>query len=60
MYLSIRVVIKQTVVLVQAYHFFTYAQKFFQHSAAKGNCICGGYYRDYHCGIDATGQLLFM
>jgi hypothetical protein len=43
-YLSIRRAIKQTAVIIEAYHFCQLCTKFFQHPAVKVNSICRGNY----------------
>jgi len=43
-YLSIRRAIKQTVVIIDAYHFCQLCTKFIQRPAVKFNSICGGNY----------------
>jgi hypothetical protein len=44
LYLFIRSVIKQIVVIMEAHHFVIYIQNFTQHSAVKVNSICRGNY----------------
>ena len=44
MYLSIRMAIKQTVVIIQAYHFAICVQNIIQHPAVKVNSIRRGNY----------------
>jgi hypothetical protein len=44
LYLSVRSVIKQIVVIIEAYHFANYKQNFVQHPAVKVNSICRGNY----------------
>jgi len=43
-YLLIRMVIKQTVVIIQVHHFVNYVRNFIQHPAVKFNFICKGNY----------------
>ena len=47
LYLSVRRVIKQIVVIIGA----NYVQNFIQHPAVKVNSICRGNYWDRHCGF---------
>jgi len=44
LHLSIRRMIKQTVLIIQAYYCANYVQKFIQHPAIKVNSICRGNY----------------
>jgi len=40
LYLFIRKVIKQIVLIIERYHFVSYVQNFIQHPAVKVNSIC--------------------
>jgi hypothetical protein len=50
LYLSIRRLIKQTVVIIEAYNFVNYVQNFIHHTAVKVNSIRITI-RDHQCGF---------
>ena len=60
MYSSIRRAIKQTVVIIGAYHFAIHVQIFIQHSAVKVNSICRKLLGIINVDFDATGQMLII
>jgi len=54
-------VIKQTVVIIEAYHCVTYVQNSIHHPATKSNAICrGNYWGIINADFDATDQLLII
>jgi len=50
-YLCIRREIKQTVVIIEVYHFANYVKNFIQNPVVKVKAICRGKYLDHQCGI---------
>ena len=51
LYLAIKKDIKQTVVIIEAYHFCQLHTKFYPTSCVKVNSVCRGNYCGYQCGF---------